>query len=273
MRIYGIDFTSAPRRSKAITCAVCQLSSDQLTVKEIQEWNAFAGFEAFLQQPGRWTAAMDFPLGQPRRLLAAVGWPEQWEEYVALVGRMKKQEFIELIDQYRAGQPPGDKHHLRCTDSLAGSCSPMMLYGVPVAKMFFEGAPRVRCADVSVVPCRPNGSGRTVIEGYPSLVVRHLVGSMSYKSESRDATTLRGMRCEIVTRCQSSKLRNAYGIYLNVSSTVEGQIIADFKGDALDAVLCAVQAAAYERLSQRRAPIPPTADPVEGWIADPTYGD
>ena len=36
---------------------------------------------------------MDFPFGQPRSLVAALGWPEGWEGYVGEVGELSKDEF------------------------------------------------------------------------------------------------------------------------------------------------------------------------------------
>ncbi len=271
MRVFGIDFTSAPRAAKPITCAVCELAAGKLVVEELHSWSSFAGFEAFLATPGRWTAAIDFPFGQPRQLIQALGWPEQWSEYVRLVGSLTKLEFVELIDHYREQQPVGDKHHLRASDKCAGSCSPMMLYGVPVGKMFFAGAPRLLEADVSIVPCRPNNTGRTVIEGYPALVARNLVGDKKYKSEQVNGSDRSGVRAQMLQRCQIGALRIAYGISLRCTADIRQRVIADTKGDLLDAVMCAVQAAAFHLPHCRNASIPPSADAVEGWIADPTY--
>ena len=240
-------------------------------IKKIESWNSFAGFESLLTQPGPWTAVVDFPIGQPRRLVKALGWPGVWDEYVKLVGQMSKSEFVELIGEYRAKQPRGDKHHLRATDKLAGSCSPMMLYGVPVGKMFFEGAPRLQQAGVSVLPCRPNESGRVVIEGYPALVVRQLVGKLSYKSEKVKQTAHTQARRQILKRCETSLLTDAYGVSVQFATKLGQHVVADAKGDSLDSVLCVVQAAAFALNNQIAPSIPPQADPLEGWIVDPSY--
>ncbi|MEM9354691.1 MAG: DUF429 domain-containing protein [Pseudomonadota bacterium] len=271
MKIYGIDFTSAPSPAKPLTCAVGELDGRRLTIENIELWKSFAGFESFLTQPGTWTAAVDFPIGQPRRLVKALDWPERWDEYVRLIGQMSTTEFVELIGKYRAKQPPGNKHHLRLTDKLAGSCSPMMLYGVPVGKMFFEGAPRLERAGVSVLPCRPNKSGRTVIEGYPALVVRQLVGKNSYKSEKGKPTAHQAVRRQIIEHFEAGALKNVYGISVQLGTELAEQIVDDCKGDALDAILCAVQAASFVFNGQIAPPIPPQADPLEGWIVDPSY--
>lgn len=46
MRVFGIDFTSAPRRRKPITCVDWELEDDLL------EWSDFEGFGGALQEPG-----------------------------------------------------------------------------------------------------------------------------------------------------------------------------------------------------------------------------
>lgn len=269
MQIFGIDFTSAPRRAKPITCAVCSLDGQQLSLESVSTWDSFAGFEDFLGHAGPWTAAIDFPFGQPRRLTSALGWPDNWEQYVQLVGKMTKQEFVEFIKQYRDQQPPGEKHHLRATDQLAQSCSPMMLYGVPVGRMFFEGAPRLRETNVSVWPCRVNDSSRVVVEGYPALVMRNLLGKLKYKSEKVDSLELASARKQLLERLQSSEVQALYSASLCYPSEFEQQLLNDEKGDMIDAVLCAVQAAYFVRMTRGHKSLPSCDCSSEGWIVDP----
>jgi hypothetical protein len=82
---------------------------------------------------------MDFPFGQPKDLVAALGWPRSWEGYVSAVARLPKQEFEDLIRADMAQRPPGRKWRYRLADSRSGSSSAMMLFRVPVGKMFYEG--------------------------------------------------------------------------------------------------------------------------------------
>jgi len=63
MKIYGLDFTSAPSRKKTITCAVCELQKDLLSVKDCLRLTSFGDFEALLRSDGPWLAALDFPFG------------------------------------------------------------------------------------------------------------------------------------------------------------------------------------------------------------------
>ena len=75
MNVYGIDFTSRPSRSKAITCAKCQLDGDRLVVDYLQRLESLDAFGAFLDSPGPWIVGIDFPFGQPRPLVEHLNWP------------------------------------------------------------------------------------------------------------------------------------------------------------------------------------------------------
>jgi hypothetical protein len=81
MKIYGIDFTSAPSSKKAITIAECNLSEKGLFLESLGRLTSFNEIEHFLRQPGPWAAGIDFPFGQPRRLIENLGWPQTWEGY------------------------------------------------------------------------------------------------------------------------------------------------------------------------------------------------
>ncbi|WP_042778198.1 hypothetical protein [Sinorhizobium fredii] len=83
MRVLGIDFTSAPRRRKPITCVDCELKDDLLIVRSLIEWADFDGFEGALQEPGPWIAGIDLPFGQASRFIETIGWPKCWADYVA----------------------------------------------------------------------------------------------------------------------------------------------------------------------------------------------
>jgi len=133
MKIMGIDFTSAPSHGKPITCAVCALNAGKLEVKDFQTLANFQDFEDLLDQPRPWIAGIDFPFGQPRELIENLGWPLDWQDYVGKVAGMSKESFEQILTDYRKTRPKGRKQHLRVTDELAGSRSPMMLYGIKIA--------------------------------------------------------------------------------------------------------------------------------------------
>lgn len=87
MRIFGIDFTSAPSKKKPITLATGELCGDCLGITGLSALRFFDAFEDVLNFNGPWFAGIDFPFGQPRRLIENMDWPRSsWLEYVAGVG-------------------------------------------------------------------------------------------------------------------------------------------------------------------------------------------
>lgn len=272
MRIYGVDFTSSPRPAKAITVAEADLEAGTLRVaRPPLRVRAFPAFEACLAAPGPWIAGLDFPFGQPRRLVRNLGWPEEWTAYVGEVAQLTKQQLGELLEMYRASRPAGDKEHPRATDRKARAKAAMKWHGVPVARMFYEGAPRLLRAPVSVLPCRPvPDEDRIAVEAYPALVARHLVGRPAYKpSRGRPSSKQEAARREIVRGLASDRLAARYGFRVEISPVLATELVGDPTADLLDSVLAAVQAAwAWTRRDEGFG-IPPDADAAEGWIVDP----
>ena len=269
MHIYGVDFTSAPSPRKPITAISATFEQRLLLVEDYRLLVDFAAFEAFLRQAPPWLAACDFPFGLPRVLLTNLAWPIEWSAYTHLVARLGKSAFEQTLTNYRLARLAGDKQHLRATDKLAGACSPMMLYRVPVAKMFFQGATRLLESGVSVPPLRPSADRRVVLEGYPALVARTFIGRQSYKSDERARQTPERWlaRQRLLDALCSPALVAEYGVMLDLSSELYQQLLADPTGDALDALLCAIQAAWASQ--QPEYGIPAGCDPAEGWIVDP----
>ena len=271
MRIFGLDFTSAPGRRKPITCAVCTLQDNLLRVQDTLSLTSFADFEDFLCSEGPWLAALDFPFGQPCKLLTNLEWPENWAGYMQIIASMDKKQFEEILTRYQESRSAGDKQHLRATDVLAGARSPMMLHRVPVGKMFFEGATRLLKSDVSILPCRPADDSRIVVEGYPALVARRLIGKQSYKSDERGKQTIeREMaRKEIIGGLRSEALVNCYGLHVALTDEMAEMLMRDAMGDKLDALLCGVQAG-WAFLQRDKGYGIPAGYEIEGWIVDPS---
>lgn len=271
MRIYGLDFTSAPTARKPITCAQCSLQATTLLVEDCLSLPSLAAFETFLRSDGPWLAALDFPFGLPRKLIDNLDWPSSWEGYMRVIAALSKQEFESVIEGYRTTRPAGDKLHLRATDVLAGARSPMMLHRVPVGKMFYQGATRLLASPVSILPCRPTGDSRVVVEGYPALVARRLIGKRAYKSDERGKQSEEYMvaRREMVDKLCSGLLQEMYGPTVKLPRDMAQSLIEDAMGDRLDAVLCAVQAGRAYLERERGCGIPFNCDKDEGWIVDP----
>lgn len=263
--IYGIDFTSAPRRQKPIVCVAASLKQDVLTIQSCEKWTSFAPFESFLASSGSWYAGMDFPFGQPRELIDEMSWGKTWADYVGKISAMTKAEFASTLEEFSRSRPVGRKHLFRRTDRIASACSPMMVYGVPVAKMFYEGASRLLSSNVSVLPCRPVRVKRIALETYPALVARRVIGRESYKSASADGKR-RQARQRLVDAIVNGRLDATYEFNVTLPNGIRDQCVEDFTGDAVDAVSCCIQAAWASRQKDRG--IPGNVDKTEGWIVD-----
>jgi len=270
VRIFGLDFTSAPRRRKPLIVLGCKLESDLLRVEDSETLTDFSGFEKFLHRPGPWVCGMDFPFGQPRSLVAALGWPESWEGYVGKVGGLSKVEFEEGIRADMATRPPGGKWRYRLADRRSHSSSAMMLFRVPVGKMFYQGAPRLLASGLRVEPCRRNGDERVAVEAYPAVVARRFLGRTAYKRDAVPDTSERKFAREtLVAGLESATLREAYGFTVEMDGSWKEEFVGDPSADALDSLLCAIQAAwAYKKRDESYG-VPPECDPNEGWILDP----
>lgn len=261
--IYGLDFTSAPKRAKPLTFARCVLGRQDLRVLQVERWSTFREFEQALISPGPWTMGIDFPFGQSRDLLESLGWPGVWSDYVTLVENMGKEAYERTLRGF-------GKRLSRRTDLYSRSRSPMQLDFTPVGKMFFQGAPRLLRSGATIVPCCPGDPQRVVLEAYPKLVVKALVGWASYKNDDRRKQTSEHweIRGRIVQ--QLAVGATPYGIRVNWSDNVtRADAVSDPTGDVLDAVLCAVQAAwGWGRRSGGYG-VPENCDRAEGWIVDP----
>jgi Protein of unknown function (DUF429) len=270
VKIYGLDFTSAPGLRKPLILLGCTLEGSLLRVEDSETLTDFGAFEDFLQGRGRWVCGMDFPFGQPRSLVAALGWPESWEGYVGEVGALPKEEFENMIRADMATRPAGSKWRYRLADRRSGSSSAMMLFRVPVGKMFYQGAPRLLASGVRVEPCRRNGDDRVAVEAYPSVVVRRFLGRTAYKRDGvPDTPQRRSARETLLRGLDSSALEEAYGFAVEMDANWREVFTSDPSADALDSLLCAVQAAwAYEKRDEGYG-VPPECDPDEGWILDP----
>jgi len=120
MKVLGIDFTSAPRGDKYITCLHCTFKDGVLSASagELRELQ-FDSFESTLAQAGPWIAGIDFPFGQSRTFVQNIGWPATWTGYVEHARRLGKAGFCEALTEYRNARPKGCKEHQRATDKAA----------------------------------------------------------------------------------------------------------------------------------------------------------
>ena len=264
MRIYGVDFTCAPRRAKPITIAVGLLRKQSLFLEDVERAPSFQAFEAFLARPGPWVGGFDFPFSLPLELARDLGWQTDWGKLVAHCSTFTRMQFREVLDSYRNTRPTGKKYAHRATDIPAGSSSPMKLVNPPVALMFHEGAKRLLAASVRIPGLLGNNSTRIALEAYPGLLVRKQLGlRASYKSDTRKEHTpaRRAVRKAVVKAVTEGK---PLGIALRAERKLLKALVDDGSGDLLDAAICALQAA--WAAGKKGYGIPAGAPAGEGWI-------
>ncbi len=267
MKIIGIDFTSRPSKSKPLTCLICNFDGAVLIANELVMWPSYDGFENFLSSPGPWVAGIDFPFGQSRRFIKNVGWPDEWQDYIKLVSLMKRSEFRSMLDEYRKLRPFGDKEHRRSTDIAASSISPQKLYGVPVGLMFFEGAPRLLKAKVLVPGITDGDPNRIVVEAYPGVLAKRLIGRRSYKQDNskKQTSDQASARADLLDKILIGGSAEEYGFRVEAPR----DLCDDPTGDTLDTLMCAMQAAWAWTQREATFGAPLNLDPSEGWISDP----
>ncbi|HXM82544.1 MAG TPA: DUF429 domain-containing protein [Burkholderiales bacterium] len=264
MKIYGVDFTSAPCRRKPITVASAVLGKDVLRVEAIERHETFDDFEQFLARPGPWVGGFDFPFGLPRELVRDLGWPAEWKQLVAHCSTITRQELRDVLNRYRNGRAAGNKYVHRATDLPAGSSSPMKLVNPPVALMFHEGARRIAAAGVHVPALCDGDPKRVALEAYPGLLARKQLGLRgSYKSDTPGERN--GARMTVRRKIvKALKAGHPLGVRVQFADGLERAVVNDGAADLLDAAICATQAA---WAAQRpRYGLPTEAFGGEGWI-------
>jgi len=266
LRIYGVDFTSAPRRAKPITVARGRLDGEALVVDALDCLQDFAAFEDFLREPGPWTCGFDFPFGLPREAVQALGWPLDWTSLALHCRAIGRRAFTQASDRLRMSRPTGSKYPMRRGDAAAGSHSPMKCVNPPVGWMFLEGASRLAAAGVHVPGLRDGDPARVAVEAYPGYTARRIIGRASYKSERSaglDASR-RATRRRLVAGLEADAA--GLGVRLALEPRLKPLVLGEASGDLLDAAICALQAAWALQRRTRGYGLPGTMDKLEGWI-------
>lgn len=262
----GIDFSSSPSRRKPITVAAGRLAGGGMTLhlEDLIELHTLDAFAAWLQTPGPWLGAFDFPFGLPRAFVDANTLGSSAAEVCATVHRRAptRMAWRALIDAWGNTQPAGSRLLHRRTDAASPvtSTSPLQTRYVPVGFMYYEGVARLIASSVTMPGLHPGDGKRVALEGYPRRLAHALVGRRSYKNG--DDEERRAAREDIVAALEVG-VTDAPRL-LSGGRTLRASLVADTSGDRLDAVLCLVQAAVASQLD--RYGLPDEIDPVEGWI-------
>lgn len=272
-QLFGVDFTSAPRSGKPITVAVGELRAGCLHLLGLETLGSFAAFQALLARPGPWVGGFDFPFGLPRELLEHLGWPhapaggeDGWARMVRHLEAMPRPQMVAAFRGWCDARPAGAKFAHRATDRLAGSSPSMKWVNPPVVFMLQAGAPLLLAAGVSVPGMHAGDPARVALEAYPGVLARSVLGRVSYKSDARAGRTPERAqaRRRLLDALQAGAL---LGLPVQLPAALAADCEDDPRGDLLDAVLCAVQAAWACARRDANYGLPADLDPMEGWIA------
>ena len=263
MQLHGIDFTSAPRRNKAITIASGVLHARGFVLQSLIALHDFTAFESWLRQPGPWLGVFDMPFSLPRELVETLGWPTDWALLMDHFQSLSRADVRLTFKAFCDARAVGNKFAHRATDGSAGSSSSMKWVNPPVAYMLHAGVPRLRAAGVTLHGMQAGDPERIALEGYPGMVARSITRA-SYKNDERRKQTdaRRAVRQEMLEALQNGDHR--LGLRLDAGIHLPA-LIDDGSGDLLDAVFCAMLAAwAWQRRDANYGL--PDFDTLEGWI-------
>ena len=268
MRIYGIDFTSAPKRDKPIVVAVTEQSGSTLDLQEFLEFHDWPAYERWLSTPGKWVAGFDFPFGLPEAFVTRHKLGTEWVELVERCAGKGKEWFRETAMQaFMSARKVSDKK--RRTDETARSHSPLKTkVNPPVGLMYYEGAWRLRGAEAWLPGLKDGPPDRVGLEAYPGLLVSRL-GERFYKNDKPTGSNqLREARQRIMEKLvdPDRELMNWIPCPVRLVGRGLDEQLLHPSGDWLDALLCAVQASwGYHRRDENFG-LPRAFPRVEGWI-------
>ena len=276
MQLLGCDFSSSPNRRKPIVMARGQLCIAEQAV-QLQQLLVFDSLDAWEQwladaEHGPWVGGFDLPFGLPRGLVQTLGWPMDWAACMDFYASLSRVQIREQFKAFCDARPAGSKFAHRTTDLPAGASPSMKWVNPPVAYMLHAGLPRLRAAGVhlpGLESLQPRAL-RVGLEAYPGLLARSVLGRRSYKSDDRSKQTLEraAARAELLRALEQGNA-GGLGLKLQLKPAQRSELLADGKGDVLDAVLCLLQAG-WAALQHARGDalygLPTGMDRLEGWI-------
>lgn len=264
--LLGCDFSSSPTRQKQIVLALGALQNRRVQLSKLERLPSLDAFADWLRQPGEWLGAFDFPFGLPRELVQALSWPLDWEACIRHYASLSRDDICARFAAFCAARPVGGKFAHRATDVPAGSSPSMKWVNPPVAFMLHAGVPRLLAAGAHLPGLHAGDLRRVALEGYPGLLAREVLGARSYKSDARVRQTPERLiaRKDLLTALEHGQTR--LGLRLKLTHAQRDALVDDGRGDALDAVLCLMQAAWAWQQGAPHYGLPAAVDPLEGWI-------
>jgi hypothetical protein len=269
--LFGCDFSSAPSSRKPIVVAIGELQKDGVVL--LDGLRRFASLDAWgdwLCGTPAWVGGFDFPFSLPRELVEHLGWPLQWEPLMLHYAGLSRAQIRDTFAAFCASRPVGGKFAHRAADLPAGSSPSMKWVNPPVAYMLHAGVPRLLASGARIPGLHPGtNEDRIALEAYPGLLARELIGRRSYKSDDQRKQTPERLaaRTDLLAALEAGTSR--LGLRLGVTASQRAELLADARGDDIDAVLCLLQAAWGRQRAGSEGPgygLPQGFDALEGWI-------
>ncbi|MBI5256010.1 MAG: DUF429 domain-containing protein [Burkholderiales bacterium] len=264
--LIGVDFSSAPTRRKPIVVAQGQLRGAVLQLQRFERFETLAAFGAWLQATPAWTGGFDLPFGLPRELVQQLAWPPGWRACITHYAALDRPTIRSTFAGFCAGRPVGSKFAHRVCDGPAGASPSMKWVNPPVAYMLHAGLPLLLAAGAHCPAHEPTPAQapRVALEAYPGLLAREVIGHRSYKSDTPAKQTPERLiaRKDLVEALEQGRTR--LGLRLKLGHAQHAALVDDASGDALDAVLCLLQAAWAS--TRPHWGLPAGIDTLEGWI-------
>ena len=263
-RVAGVDFSGARDAGNRIWIATGALAGDAVTIEScirardlagggIGRAAALAALVAFIAGEKETLFGLDFPFSLPAPLIAEA----TWEEFIAAFGR-----HYHGADEFRAAcaAQTGGRELKRRTDGEARV--PFAVYNLRLYRQTWAGIaevlePLLRADAARVVPMQDPVDGKPVIaEICPASLLKSRDLYPSYKGRS-----------PAHRRARSAILRGLTGDHglAPLPERIRRMVIADSGGDALDAVIAALGAAATARLPTPLRPVD-ALESIEGRV-------
>ena len=290
MIIYGVDFSSAPTKQKPIVIAECRfdscnnygLNQSSLLLRRFVCIYSLNDFEVFLSKSKFGVGGFDLPFSMPKELIEYFEWPNEWENFVRYFCGKSKSFLKDCFKSWCEKRDFGKKFAYRLTDLQAKSSPAMRWVNPPVAWMMHAGIHRLINAGLIFPAHDRNFKTKTehkliksmelkgigynkklALEVYPALTARK-VTNKSYKSDEKVKNNCAriGNRKDILKSLRYQKA--GLSLDLKISLHDQKKVVEDFRGDYLDAVICAMQAA--DAIMDPFFRFPKSNNYLEGWI-------
>ena len=266
--LLGCDFSSSPSKRKNIVLAWGASDGQRVQVQRLERLTSLSDFLTAMKEEAAWIGGFDLPFGLPRELVETLGWPTDWAACIDHYASLSRADIRAQFSAFCNARPVGSKFAHRATDGPAGSSPSMKWVNPPVAYMLHAGVPLLRQAGAYFpgLQTAQQDANRIALEAYPGMLARKVLGARSYKNDDKAKQTPERLiaRKDLVNALELGQC--GLDLRLKLSHAQRDALVEDASGDALDAVLCLMQAAWAQKQGPDLYCLPPTVDSLEGWI-------